>query len=91
MAQLPTADWLKYFVYVGKFRTSILIGSGQNTLATVTVQDSNLSLVGSEGEVNRTGWPPYYLTYGLSSMSCLCDTWHVVNSEIDIKTWSSTC
>lgn len=68
MAQLPAADWLKYFVYVGKFRTSILIGRGQNTLASVTVQDSNLSLMGSKAEVNRTGWPGYYLTYGLSSL-----------------------
>lgn len=57
MAQLPTADWLKYFVCAGKFRASILIGRGQNTLATVTVQDSNLSLTGSKAEVSRTGWP----------------------------------
>lgn len=74
MAQQPTADWLKYFVHVGKFRTSILIGSGQNTLATVTVQDSNLSLVGSKGEVNRTGWPCYCLTYGLSSVRSVYET-----------------
>lgn len=56
MVQQFPADWLKYFVYVGKLRTSILIGGGQNTLATVTAQDSNLSIVGSKGEVNRIGW-----------------------------------
>lgn len=75
MAQKPTADWRNYFVYVRKSKTSILTGSGCNTLATETVQDSNLSIVGSKGEVNRIGWWCYYLTCGLSSINSVYKTY----------------
>lgn len=92
MAQQPTADWLKYFVHVGKFRTSILIGSGQNTLATVTVQDSNLSLVGVKGWGQQDRMATLLSDIWVVFCTlCLWDTWHVVNSETDIKIWSSTC
>lgn len=77
MAQQPTADWLKYFVHVGKFRTSILIGSGQNTLqlwlsrtAIYPLWGQRVRSTGQEGHV--IVWHMGCLLYALSMRHMAC-------------------